>query len=143
MNLKYVSPRLTKTFPLENEDDADEKPTASKKAKTSDEMVWEWEGDGSNWTAYDENMNKEINTAFKSGKPKIALTNKTTKLEVIFARLVQRNTATGWERRVRIKPLATEGNYFVQINLLVSSIHSLLLQRKQFHRMADFNPGWV
>eukprot|EP00794_Sanderia_malayensis_P018644 gene18644-20525_t len=90
---------------VEEEDD-EQQPLSTKRAKksSSDEVVWEFMGEGNFWTEFESNINKEINEAFKNRKDKITVMIKTTKFDIIFSnRMVQKNAITGWEKRIRIK----------------------------------------
>eukprot|EP00112_Aurelia_sp_Birch-Aquarium-sp1_P002057 Seg1224.3 transcript_id=Seg1224.3/GoldUCD/mRNA.D3Y31 product=Poly protein_id=Seg1224.3/GoldUCD/D3Y31 len=89
---------------LTDNDDTEE--VTTKKIKTESESInlsWEWEADGPTWTAYADDINKEITDAFKSGKQKAPFSDNGKKFEVVFSRMVQRNAITCWERQIRLK----------------------------------------
>ena len=72
-------------------------------------MIWKWEDDGKKWTPYSDDINKDICKAFKEGKLKANFTQNGTKFEIIFSRMVQRNSITCWERRIRLEPDGDDG----------------------------------
>ena len=66
-------------------------------------IVWEWENDGSVWTSFSPVHTSAIHDAFKSGLKKMDIFIHDLKFNVIFERMVQRNSKTYWERRIRAR----------------------------------------
>lgn len=109
---------LTSKSLLTDNDDTEE--VTTKKIKTESESInlsWEWEADGPTWTAYADDVNKEITDAFKSGKQKAPFSDNGKKFEVVFSRMVQRNAITCWERQIRLKEASDDedGEYRIRI----------------------------
>ncbi|XP_071151573.1 E3 ubiquitin-protein ligase DTX4-like, partial [Mytilus edulis] len=64
---------------------------------------WEWEGDKSTWTKYSDDKNESITDAFNLKKPSMSFdVVGGASLEVVFDKMVQKNSKTGWSRRVRL-----------------------------------------
>lgn len=80
----------------------------SKKAKLASQIDglsvrWEWEGDKSIWTQYSDDKNENITDAFSSKQSSMKFdVADGSSLEVLFDKMVQKNSKTGWSRRVRI-----------------------------------------
>ena len=86
----------------------EEETPLEKKVKTEgdndDAIVWEWEDDGHVWKQFSSNIMKEIEDAFKAEMKKTKIEINQTKFDIIFERMVQRNSKTFWERRIRVAP---------------------------------------
>ncbi|XP_030067246.1 poly [ADP-ribose] polymerase 2 isoform X2 [Microcaecilia unicolor] len=76
------------------------------------EFRWEWEGDDV-WNAYSQEVNAELNEAFRSGKCTITVTpTDNDKFHLDLKKMVQQNTKTGAERRIRAA-VRDQESYFV------------------------------
>ena len=72
-------------------------------------VIWEWEDDGSKWTKYDSTTSKKIHDAFTSSQIKTSFTNNGVQFDVLLDRMVQRNSKTFWERRIRANIQGEDG----------------------------------
>ena len=87
--------------------DDDETPSEKRiktEGKDDDSIAWEWEDDGHVWKPFSSNIRKEIEDAFKSEMKKTKIEINRIKFDIIFERMVQRNSKTFWERRIRVAP---------------------------------------
>ncbi|XP_052061319.1 poly [ADP-ribose] polymerase 2-like [Mytilus californianus] len=98
-------PRRKKTDATED-GSGDSVPTKKSKLGSQIDGVtvrWEWEGDKSTWTKYSDDKNENITDAFNSKKPSMSFdVAGGASLEVVFDKMVQKNSKTGWSRRVRL-----------------------------------------
>ncbi|XP_062916245.1 poly [ADP-ribose] polymerase 2 isoform X1 [Mobula hypostoma] len=79
------------------------------------EFRWEWEADGGKWSVYLDEHGQEISRALCSGSPSVLLSlTPATTLNVDLQKMVQRNTQTGFERRVRCAVKDKEDYYLWQ-----------------------------
>jgi len=67
----------------------------------SEPVKWQWEDDGNVWSDFSQKLITEIDTAFKNGLQKIKVDINDVKFDILFERMVQRNSTTFWERRIR------------------------------------------
>ena len=75
--------------------------TSSSKLR-SPGICWEWEADGSLWTAFTGDHNTAVNDAFINDSPHVDLhISRGTKVRVAFSSMIQINLKTGWQRDVR------------------------------------------
>lgn len=65
------------------------------------EIFWEWENDGKVWSRFSDEHMKAIRDGFDSGLQKMDMFINDLKFNIIFERMVQRNSKTYWERRIR------------------------------------------
>ncbi|VDI78312.1 poly [ADP-ribose] polymerase, partial [Mytilus galloprovincialis] len=98
-------PRRKKTDTTED-GSGDTVPTKKSKLGSQIDGVtvrWEWEGDKSTWTKYSDDKNESITDAFNLKKPSMSFdVAGGASLEVVFDKMVQKNSKTGWSRRVRL-----------------------------------------
>ncbi|XP_072125707.1 E3 ubiquitin-protein ligase DTX4-like [Mobula birostris] len=79
------------------------------------EFRWEWEADGGKWSVYLDEHGQEISKALCSGSPSVLLSlTPATTLNVDLQKMVQMNTQTGFERRVRCAVKDKEDYYLWQ-----------------------------
>lgn len=80
--------------------------------RQSVDVVWEWEGDSGKWQAYSDEHQEVLSTGFATPDVVVVLSvpNTPVKLAVNFQRMVQANKRTGWERCVRCREKAVDGN---------------------------------
>lgn len=72
------------------------------KQEAADKLVfWEWEDDGHTWKKFSGDLAAEIENGFKSKMQKIKVKINDHPFDMIFERMVQRNSKTFWERRIR------------------------------------------
>lgn len=72
------------------------------KQEAADNLVfWEWEDDGHTWKKFSGDLAAEIENGFKSKMQKIKVKINDHPFDMIFERMVQRNSKTFWERRIR------------------------------------------
>ena len=86
--------------------EADEQQTPSEKRIKTEELdsaiTWQWEDDGHIWKPFSPSIMKEVEEAFKSEMKKAKIEINKIKFDIIFERMVQRNSKTFWERRIRV-----------------------------------------
>lgn len=76
--------------------------SASKHAKTSPDVAWEWKGDGGQWNMYAPEHSQEITDALVRGDKEVTLKlSSGVQLKLRFSTMTQMNTSTGWQRDVR------------------------------------------
>ncbi|CAL1532290.1 unnamed protein product [Lymnaea stagnalis] len=100
---------MAKTRKTKSKESGETNAPASKKTKLEEPQVdglevrFEWEGDKSKWVRYAKRLNKSLCDAFNAGKKQIQLKVPTgALLTVVFDKMIQKNSKTGWERKVRV-----------------------------------------
>ena len=72
------------------------------KQEAADESAfWEWEDDGRTWKKFSGDLTSEIENGFKNEMQKMKVKINDHPFDIIFERMVQRNSKTFWERRIR------------------------------------------
>jgi len=102
------TPPLVKSEPAEESttSESTEETTPSTTPVTKNNscsIIWEWEGDGSTWTSFSPVHTKALDDGFKGGMLKMDILVHDMKFNIIFERMVQRNSKTYWERRIRAR----------------------------------------
>ena len=88
---------------VSNDDGENENGPLDKKIKSeTGNQEWQWEDDGHVWKPFSDDIAKEIKDAFISKMKKTKVEINDVKFDIIFERMVQRNSKTFWERRIRV-----------------------------------------
>ncbi|XP_014671166.1 PREDICTED: poly [ADP-ribose] polymerase 2-like [Priapulus caudatus] len=75
------------------------------------DLTWEWQADGGVWTPFSKADVTQINNALQRGQQEVTMTaNNKVKFTVRFARMVQKNKTTGWERAIRCAVVDADDN---------------------------------
>jgi len=62
---------------------------------------WEYESGKNKWTKYTFEQNKELTSGLKEGKETVEINQNKATVAIVFEKMVQRNTKSGFEKRVR------------------------------------------
>ncbi len=88
------------------------------------EVFWEWEQKKDAWVRYDASLTKKLTDAAELKRASVDLVEKSAKLNlaVDFQTMIQKNKATGFQKKIRCSLAAADGtNIIIFLIFLVVS----------------------